>query len=68
MCPIHLENKFFNDHILIRVIQSPLKWFANVLRVSKEPLGEIQFEKNGKKKRKEGVEIFKEPLSGVEIS
>jgi hypothetical protein len=31
-------------------------------------LGEIQFEKNGRKKRKEGVEVFKEPLSGVAIS
>jgi hypothetical protein len=34
--------------------------------VSRGPLGEIQFEKNGEKKQK-GPNVFIEPMGGVEI-
>jgi hypothetical protein len=31
-CYIHLDNKLFNDHILIRVLLRPLKSIAKLLR------------------------------------
>jgi hypothetical protein len=46
-----------------------LKWFANFLRVSREhPWVRYTLKKNGRKKRKEGVKVIKEPLSRVAIS
>jgi hypothetical protein len=35
--------------------------------VCREPLGEIQFEKNGGKTKWKGGKVFIEPLGGVEI-
>jgi hypothetical protein len=62
MCPIHLENKFFNDHILIRVILSPLKWFANFFRVSREnPWARYNLKKMAGKKGRRGSRSSKNP-------
>jgi hypothetical protein len=35
--------------------------------VCREPLGEVQFEKNGGKTKWKGGKVFIEPLGGVEI-
>ncbi len=54
-CCIHLDNKLFNDHILIKVLLRPLKCIAKFFRGSAEnPLGDIWFKKDGRKKKGEG--------------
>jgi hypothetical protein len=42
-------------------------YFKIIEEVCREPLGEIQFEKNGGKTKWKGGKVFIEPLGGVEI-
>jgi hypothetical protein len=51
----NLDYKLFNDHILMRVLLTPLKFIAKFLKALQGILGQILFEKNGEKKEQEGA-------------
>jgi hypothetical protein len=66
-CYIHLDNKLFNDHILIRVLQRHLKCIANFERVFENPGVNYSWKKIVGKMGG-GRKVFIEPLGGVVIS
>jgi hypothetical protein len=66
-CYIHLDNKLFNDHILIRVLLRHLKCIANFERVCGNPVVNYSLKKVVGKMGG-GRKVFIKPLGGVVIS
>jgi hypothetical protein len=63
-----LDKKNVQRSIFIKVLPRPSKCVSKLLRRSgREPMGEIQFEKNGNKTKWKGGNVFIEPLGGEGI-
>jgi hypothetical protein len=56
----------FNYQFLERFSQDPLNVLKIIEEVCREPLSEMQLEKNGSKIKLKGGKVFIEPLGGVE--
>jgi hypothetical protein len=66
-CYIHLDNRPLNDHILIRVLLTPLKCIAKFLGEFAENPWEIKFEISRREKKGRRSEVFIELLGEVVI-